>query len=131
MRTSFDYAVIRIVPRVEREEFINAGVIVLCLEKRYLAAKAMLDEERLKALWPQADLGAIRLHLEAVEKIAAGDESAGPLAKMELKARFHWLTSPRSTILQTGPVRTGVCEGTEDLVESLLRQLVIANPKNS
>ncbi|WP_263411514.1 DUF3037 domain-containing protein [Terriglobus tenax] len=126
MRASFDYAVIRIVPRVEREEFLNAGVIVLCLEKRYLAAKTLVDDARLKALWPQVDLGAVKLHLEAVEKIAAGDEAAGPLAKMDLKARFHWLTSPRSTILQTGPVRTGVCDGTESLLDGLVQKLVLS-----
>lgn len=127
MRASFDYAVIRIVPRVEREEFLNAGVIVLCLEKRYLAAKTFLDEARLKSLWPQADLGAVRLHLEAVEKIAAGDPSAGPLANMELKARFHWLTSPRSTILQTSPVRTGICDGTDALLNGLMQRLVVTS----
>jgi len=116
---SFDYATLRIVPRVEREEFLNAGVILFCLERRYLACRIHLDEPRLTALWPGLDLNAIRLHLEAVEKICTGDPNGGPMAALSQRERFHWLTAPRSTILQTSPVRTGICtkenDGCQDL----------------
>ncbi len=81
MPASFDYTVIRVVPRVERQEFINAGVVVFCLEKRYLAARIHLDEQRLKALWPEVDVEVVRGHLEAIPLICAGDDSAGPIAQ--------------------------------------------------
>jgi Protein of unknown function (DUF3037) len=110
-QSSFDYAVIRIVPRVEREEFVNAGVIVFCLEKGFLAARVRVDAERLKALWPETDLELIRQHLAAFPKIAAGDRSAGPIAQLTLRERFHWLVSPRSTMIQVSPVHSGLCNG--------------------
>jgi Protein of unknown function (DUF3037) len=110
-QSSFDYAVIRIVPRVEREEFVNAGVIVFCLEKGFLAARVHVDAERLKALWPETDLELIRQHLAAFPKIAAGDPSAGPIAQLTLRERFHWLVSPRSTMIQVSPVHSGLCNG--------------------
>lgn len=123
--SSFDYAVVRIVPRVEREEFINAGVIVFCLEKRFLEARVVVDEARLKALWPAIDLEIVRRHLEAIPKIAAGDASAGPIAKLSLRERFHWLVSPRSTIIQVSPVHTGLCdEGPESAIEELTQRLL-------
>ena len=91
---SFDYAVLRVVPRVERGEFINVGVILLCREKRFLGARVHVDEQRLQALWPAIDLEAIRQHIDAVTRICTGDESAGPIAKLSQSERFHWLTSP-------------------------------------
>src|ERR1700743_869488 len=97
---SFDYAILRLVPRVERQEFINAGVIVYCPEKRYLAARVRLDRNRIHALWPDLDLTLIEEHLQAVERICAGDPSAGPIASLSQRERFHWLTAPRSTIIQ-------------------------------
>ncbi|ADW69750.1 DUF3037 domain-containing protein [Granulicella tundricola] len=121
---SFDYAVLRVVPRVERGEFINVGVILLCREKRFLGAKVHVDEQRLRALWPQLDLDAIREHIEAVNRICTGDESAGPIAKLSQSERFHWLTSPRSTVMQTSPVHTGLCTETEALLDRLYHQLV-------
>ena len=124
MPASFDYAVMRVVPRVEREEFINAGVIVFCPERRYLAARVDLDEERLRALWPEADVETVREHLAAVERVCAGDETAGPIAKLSQRERFHWLTSPRSTTIQPGPVHTGVCEGTDGLLHRLAKQFL-------
>ena len=126
MPASFDYAVIRVVPRVEREEFINAGVVVFCLEQRYLGARMLLDEDRLKALWPEADADLIREHLGAIERICAGDEAGGPIAKLSQRERFHWLTSPRSTTIQPGPVHTGVCDGTGGLLDRLERQFLTA-----
>ena len=106
---SFDYAILRVVPRVERQEFINAGVVAFCLEKKYLAARIHLSESRLKALWPDADVELAREHLEAVRRICDGDASAGPIAKLSQRERFHWIISPRSTIIQPSPVHTGVC----------------------
>lgn len=124
MPASFDYAVLRIVPRVEREEFINAAVVVFCLEKRYLDARVALNADRLRALWPDADLDLIRQHLDAIPRICAGDPSAGPIARLSQRERFHWITSPRSTILQPSPVHTGVCDETGDLLDRLARQFL-------
>jgi len=106
---SFDYATLRVVPRVEREEFVNAGVILFCLERRYLKCRIALDEERVLALAPSLDVATIRQHLRAVELLCNGDAKGGPMAKLSQRERFHWLTAPRSTVLQTSPVRTGVC----------------------
>ena len=122
--SSFDYAVVRVVPRVERGEFINAGVIVFCLEHRYLEARVQVDEARLKALWPEIDVELVRKHLEAIPKICAGDESAGPIAKLSQRERFHWLVSPRSTMIQVSPVHTGLCEEPGTTVEQLSRRLL-------
>jgi hypothetical protein len=124
MPASFDYTVIRVVPRVERQEFINAGVVVFCPEKRYLDARIHLDEKRLLALWPETDVEVVRAHLAAIERVCAGDESAGPIARLSQRERFHWLSSPRSTIIQTSPVHTGVCNNTGDLLERLANQFL-------
>ncbi len=121
---SFDYAILRVVPRVERQEFINAGVVVFCLEKRYLAARIHLSVERVKALWPEADIDLARDHLEAVKRICEGDPEAGPIAKLSQRERFHWITSPRSTIIQPSPVHTGVCDGTVGLLDRLEKQFL-------
>jgi DUF3037 family protein len=124
MPASFDYAVIRVVPRVEREEFINAGVIVFCLERRYLAARIHFDEDRLKALWPDVDADLVREHLAAVERICEGDPAAGPIAGLPQRERFHWLVSARSTIIQPSPVHTGICDDTGDLLDRLAEQFL-------
>ena len=123
--SSFDYAVVRVVPRVERGEFINAGVVVFCLERRFLEARVVVDEARLKALWPEIDVELVRRHLEAIPKIAAGDVSAGPIARLSQRERFHWLVSPRSTIIQVSPVHTGLCdEEPEGMLKELARRLL-------
>jgi hypothetical protein len=121
---SFDYAILRVVPRVERQEFINAGVVVFCLEKRYLAARISLNPDRLKALWPDADAELVRQHLEAIPRICAGDPAAGPIAMLSQRERFHWLISARSTIIQPSPVHTGLCDGTGDLLDRLEKQFL-------
>jgi hypothetical protein len=121
---SFDYAILRVVPRVERQEFINAGVVVFCLERRYLAARIRLNGERMRALWPDADVGLASEHLEAVRRICDGDPSAGPIAKLSQRERFHWIISPRSTIIQPSPVHTGVCDGTDGLLDRLETQFL-------
>jgi Protein of unknown function (DUF3037) len=126
MPASFDYALVRVVPRVERQEFINAGVIVFCLEKRYLAARIHLDELRLKALWPQVDVDLVREHLSAIERICAGDPAAGPIAGLSQRERFHWLVAVRSTIIQTSPAHSGLCDGTDDLLDRLAKQFLFS-----
>jgi hypothetical protein len=117
---SFDYAVIRIVPRVEREEFINAGVIVFCPEERFLNTRILFDEQRLRALWPDIDADLVLRHLEAYPKISAAEPGAGPIAQLGLRERFHWLVSPRSTIIQVSPVHTGVCESPQEALDRLV-----------
>ena len=123
---TFDYAILRVVPRVEREEFVNAGVVVFCLEKRYLDARILLNMDRVKALWPEVDADLVREHLEAVPRICAGDAEAGPIAKLSQRERFHWLTSPRSTIIQPSPVHTGMCDTTEGVLDRLATQFLCA-----
>lgn len=121
---SFNYAVVRIVPRVDRDEFVNAGVIVFSPQRKLLQARTQLDEARVRALWPSMDLELLRRHLEAIPRIAAGDPSAGPIAKLSLNERFHWLTAPRSTIIQISPVRTGLSPEPEKLLDRLTQELV-------
>jgi hypothetical protein len=122
--SSFDYAILRVVPRVERQEFMNAGVVVLCLEKRYLAARIHLDCDRLKALWPEVDLELVSKHLDAVPRICDGDPAAGTIAQLSQRERFHWLVSPRSTMIQPSPVHSGLCESTDGLLERLEKQFL-------
>jgi hypothetical protein len=121
---SFDYALLRVVPRVERQEFINAGAVVYCPEKQFLGARIHLDRDRLKALWPEVDVALVEQHLDAVQRICDGDPEAGEIAKLSLRERFHWLTSPRSTIVQPSPVHTGVCESTEGMLDRLEKQFL-------
>jgi len=123
-RNQFQYAVIRVVPRVERGESLNAGVVLLSRPRRFLAASVRLDERRLHALAPDADPGAIRLHLESIERIAAGDPSAGPIARMEIGERFHWLTSPSSTVVQASEVHAGTCDDPRAELDHLFERLV-------
>ncbi len=125
MQPSFDYAVLRVMPRVERQEFLNAGVIVFSLQKDYLAAKIHLDKQRLSAFWPGLDLELIDRHLNAALRICEGDPAAGPIARLPRRERFHWLVSPRSTIIQVSPVHTGICDADPaQVTERLFRQLV-------
>jgi hypothetical protein len=122
--SSFDYAILRVVPRVERQEFMNAGVVVFCLEKRYLAARIHLDRDRLKALWPEVDLELVGKHLDAVPRICEGDPAAGMIAQLSQRERFHWLVSPRSTMIQPSPVHSGLCESTDGLLDRLEKQFL-------
>jgi len=123
-RSSFEYAVIRVVPRVERGELVNAGVILFCLQQDYLAARVEVDEARLRALWPEIDLDLVRQHLEAIPKICAGTPDAGPIGKLSLRERFHWLVAPRSTMIQVSPVHAGLCEDPERTLDELFCQAV-------
>jgi hypothetical protein len=123
-REPFQYAVLRVVPRVERGEFLNAGVVLFCRPRRYLAARIALDEARLAALAPGLDPAEVRAHLSAAERVAAGDPDAGPVARLEQSERFHWLVAPSSTMIQTSPVHTGLCEDPEETLERLVASLV-------
>ena len=122
--SSFDYAIVRVMPRVERGELLNAGVILFCLEKDFLRARVEVDEERLRALWPQVDIDLIRDHLQAIPRICAGDREAGPIARLSLRERFHWLVAARSTMIQVSPVHAGLCEDPQRALDDLFRQLV-------
>jgi hypothetical protein len=121
----FSYAVYRLVPRVERGERINVGVLVFCRPLGYLGARTALDEQRLAALWPELDPETVRPHLAAIERIAAGDPDAGPIARLDLTERFHWLVAPSSTIIQPSAVHTGVCADPPAQLEHLFRTLVL------
>lgn len=120
----FQYAVLRLVPRIEREEFVNVGVIVFCRTRRFLQARVALDPRRIEALAPGFDLDAVREHLEARVRVAAGDPDAGPIAALPQSERFHWLVAPSSTVIQTSPVHSGLCEQPEELLDRLFAQLV-------
>lgn len=121
---SFDYAVIRVVPRVELEEFLNVGVIVFCLERRFLAAEVRCERARLHAVWPALDLDELARQLEAFRRIAAADPAAGPIARLTLRERFHWLVSPRNTVVQVSPVHTGLTDDPARVAADLLDRLV-------
>lgn len=122
--STFDCAVLRVVPRVEREEFINAGVILYCRAKDFLEARIELDLERLKALAPEIDVPLVQEHLATFERIAKGGKDAGPIGRLTQAERFHWLTSPRSTILQTSPVHSGLCISPAEAIERLMDKMV-------
>jgi hypothetical protein len=122
----YDYAIVRVVPRVEREEFINVGVIVSCPEKNFLDARISLDEARLRALDPNIDLDAVRAHTASIRAICAGGAEAGPLGCLSQRERFHWMVAPRSTIIQTSSPHTGKCDDPVALIEHLLTKMVLA-----
>ena len=105
----YDYAVIRVVPKVEREEFVNVGVILSCPQRSFLEAQIELNESRLLALDPSLDLEMVRTHLATIPKICRGGDDAGPIGQLSQRERFYWLVAPRSTIIQTSPVHTGRC----------------------
>lgn len=121
---TYDYAIVRVVPRVERGEFINAGVILSCPATRFLQARIELDEDRLLALDPGADVASLRLALAAIPRICAGGEAAGPIGRLSTRERFHWLVAPRSSSVQVSPVHTGRCGDLEGTLERLMDRMV-------
>jgi hypothetical protein len=121
---AFQYAIVRVVPRVERGECLNAGVILLCRPRRFLAARTVLDERRLAALAPDLDPATIHPHLEAIVRIAAGDPAAGPIARLGMAERFHWLVAPSSTMIQPSEVHTGLCDDPAEELDHLVATLV-------
>jgi hypothetical protein len=120
----FQYAIVRVLPRVERGECLNVGVILLCRSRRYLAARIALDERRLAAFAADLDPTSIRPHLAAIERIAAGDPDAGPMARLGQAERFHWLVAPSSTIIQPSEVHTGLCDDPAAELDHLMAALV-------
>ena len=123
-RSAFQYAIVRVVPRVERGECLNVGVILLCRPKRYLGARIALDLRRLAAFAPDLDPDTIRPHLDAIERITAGDPAAGPIARLRKAERFHWLVAPSSTIIQPSEVHTGLCDDPAAELDHLVATLV-------
>lgn len=126
MHATYDYAVIRVVPRVDRAEFVNAGIIVSCQESALLEARIELDEARLVALDPHVDLATVRAHLATIPAICAGGAGAGPLGALSRRERFDWLTAPRSSLIQTSPVHTGRCADAGAVLDHLMQTMVRA-----
>jgi Protein of unknown function (DUF3037) len=131
-RSVYQYAIIRVVPRVERGECLNVGIVLLCRAHRFLGARVALDERRLAALAPDLEPASVRPHLAAMERIAAGDPDAGPIAGLGVAERFHWLVAPASTIIQPSAVHTGLCGDPatelEHLIATLVEQPVVSDP---
>jgi hypothetical protein len=121
----FEYAVLKVVPRVERGECINAGVVLYCQAERFLGARVHLDPARLMALDPGADLEAVRAHLEALRSVCEGGPEAGAVGSLPLGERFGWLVAPRSTVVQPSPVHTGLTDDAEAELERLLSRMVL------
>ena len=121
---TYDYAIVRVVPKVERAEFVNVGVIVSCPARDLLLARIEVDERRLMALDPTLDLECVQAHLAAIPAVCAGGEQAGPIGRLSQRERFHWLVAPRSTIIQTSPPHTGSACNLEAVVERLLQTMV-------
>lgn len=127
--STYDYAVIRVVPRVEREEFVNVGVVVSCPALDYLDAAIEVDPARIAILDPSLDVGALRRHLASIPRICRGGADSGPIGQLSQRERFRWMTAPRSTIIQFSPAHTGLCEHPQALLERLMEQLVrVAQP---
>ena len=124
MASPFEYALLRVVPRVERGEFINAGVVLYCQEARFLGARVHLDPERLRALDPRLDPETVLAHLGVACRVCAGGPQAGAVGLMPPVHRFGWLVAPRSTVVQPSPVHTGLAEDPEEAIEHLLRVMV-------
>ena len=122
---AYDYAVIRVVPRVEREEFINAGVILSCPAQDFLAARLHLDRARLLALDAAVDVELVEQYLAIIPQVCRGDAGAGPIGRLPARQRFHWLVAPRSTIIQTSSVHSGLCEDPEAALAHLMRTMVL------
>ena len=121
---SYDYAVVRVVPRVEREEFVNVGVILSCQAKDFLEARIELDEARVLALDPKLDLDTLRSHLASIPAICAGGAQAGRIGQLSRRERFDWLVAPRSTVIQTSVVPTGQAVDLGETMEHLLKKMV-------
>lgn len=121
---SFDYAIVRIVPRVERGEFVNAGVILFCRSRRYLDARFDLDIARLQAIAPNFDPAPLYEHFEIISLVCAGGKDAGYIGQLTLPERFHWLVAPRSTIVQASPAHSGLCADPQQALERILDTMV-------
>ena len=123
--SAFSYAIVRVVPHIERGESFNAGVVLFCRQLSFLAARVSLDEGRLAALAPGFSADTVRPHLEAIVRVADGDPAAGPISGLSPSERFGWLVAPASTIIQPSPVHTGLCENPADTLTQLFGELVV------
>ncbi len=122
---SYDYAIIQVVPSVERDERINVGVIVLCRARDYLGMRYRIDEARLRALAPGLDIAEVEAYLRAMERMSVGDPDAGPIATLSQTERFHWLVSPSSTIIQVAPAHSGLCDDPAAALDDLMARMVV------
>ncbi len=122
---SYDYAIVRIVPCVERGEYINAGVILFCRTRRFLGALISVDVPRLTTLFPTIDIAIVQQHLDMIPLVCAGSAQAGVIGQLSQSERFHWLVSPRSTVIQTSPVHSGLCTDPAAKLEHLLKTMVL------
>jgi hypothetical protein len=120
----YSYATVRVVPRVERGEFLNVGVILFAREQEFLGAHIEVDHDRLRSLWPNLDIDAVERHLQAFKAVCAGDPSGGPVSALPTPERFHWLVAPRSTVIQTSPVHVGRSDDPARALDSVLDELV-------
>lgn len=121
----FEYAVIRVVPRVEREEFINAGVILFCARKKFLECRYLVDNAKIRALCKELDLEQLSLNLQAVARICSGGKNSGAIGQLDAASRFRWLTATRSTVVQCSKVHPGFCDDPADTIERLKETLVV------
>jgi len=121
----FEYAVIRVVPRVEREEFLNVGIILYCKTKKYLECVYRLDKQRLQVLCASLDCDDVEEHLRSFENICKGISEAGPIGALDIASRFRWLTATRSTVVQTSKVHPGLCREPKETLQKLFEQLVL------
>ena len=123
-RCTFDYAVLRLVPRVELEEFFNVGVILSCPAFKFLESRTSVNESLLRCFDPELQLATVNQYLDVIPKICAGDEQAGPIARLTQRERFYWLTAQRSTIIQSSPVHTGLTDDPKATLEHLFAKYV-------
>lgn len=123
-RAPYAYAIIRVVPRVERGEFVNVGVVLYSRPRRFLGVRTLLDRGRLRVLWPDLDLDAVERQLRVIERVTSGDPEGGAIAALPAAERFGWLTAPASTVVQPGPVHAGLAYSPEAAIEALYRKLV-------
>lgn len=121
----FEYAVIRIVPHVEREEFLNAGAVLYCSRKKFLEVKFEVNETRIRAFCEKMDVAEIQGYLNSFERICKGGHGAGPIGQLTIAERFRWLTATRSTIVQTSKVHAGFCADPHEMLQRLYEQMVL------
>lgn len=121
----FEYAVIRVMPRVEREEFLNVGIILYCRSKKYLQCIYQLDMQKLQVICPKLDCGDVESNLHSFQEICKGTKTASPISSLDIASRFRWLTATRSTIVQTSKVHPGFCKDPQETLQKLYEQLVL------
>lgn len=121
----YEYAVIRIVPKVEKEEFFNAGVILYSRDKKFLDTRMFLNEDKLKCFAPDADVNEIQAHLKSFAQIARGEKNGGPIARLDAASRFRWLTATRSTIVQSSKTHSGFCSNPKEALEDLFNKYIL------